>query len=78
MANCLPHFIVDCVARETSRFLRIRGDWKGRCGTSSASTPLCGPLVLLLLEEFRLVLCNSTSLRFMNQKFEIVGGCLCI
>ncbi|RVW88134.1 hypothetical protein CK203_042869 [Vitis vinifera] len=59
--------------RETLGFLRISGDWKGCCGIYFTSTPLFGPLVLSLLEEFHLVLFNSTGFRFVTQKFEIVG-----
>ena len=54
LVNCLPHFIVDCLAKE--RIFRIRGDRKGRYGIYFTSIPPYGPLVLLLLEEFLLVL----------------------
>ena len=46
-----------------------------RCKTNmDSAAPLCGPLVLLLLEEFHLVVYNSTGLLFVIQKFEMVGG----
>ena len=67
-----------CGKRETLGFFRIRGDRKGCYGIYFIYIPLYGPLVLLLLEEFLLVFYNSTGLRFVIQKFEIVGVYLCI
>ena len=67
-----------CGKRETLGFFRIRGDRKGCYGIYFISIPLYGPLVLLLLKEFLLVFYNSTGLRFVTQKFEIVGDYLCI
>ena len=59
-------------------FFRISGDRKGCYGICFPSTPLFGPHVLLLLEEFHLMLFNSTGFQFVIQKFEMVGGCLCV
>ena len=78
MANRLPHFVVDCVVREALVFLRIREDRKGCYEIYFICIPFYEPLVLLLLEEFRLVFYNLTGLRFVLQKFEIVGDYLCI
>ena len=71
MANRLPNFSMDGVVR--LGFLRIRGEWKRCYGIYFISIPLFGPLVLQLLEEFLLAFYNSTRLRFVIQKFEIVG-----
>ena len=67
-----------CGKRETLGFFRIRGDWKEYYGIYLISIPLYGHFVLLLLGEFLLVFYNSTGLRFVIQKFEIVGVYLCI
>ena len=59
-------------------FFRISGDRKGCYGIHFTSTLLFGPLVLSHLEEFHLMLFNSIGFQFVIQKFEIVGGYLCI
>ena len=48
-----------CGKREIQGFFRIKGDRNGCCGIDFTLTPLYGLLVLLLLEEFYLVLHNS-------------------
>ena len=69
---------MDCVVRETLEFLRIKENWKGCYEIYFICIPFYGPLVLLFLEEFLLVFYNLTGLRFVLQKFEIVGDYLCI
>ena len=70
--------IIKITCLKTLGFLRIRGDRKGCYEIYFISLPLYGPLVLLLLEEFLLVFYNSIRLRFVIQKFEIVGVYHCI
>ena len=73
MENCFSPYCGLCGKRETLGFFRIMRDRKGSYGIYFTSIPLYGPLVLLLLEEFLLVLYNWIGLRFVIQKFEIVG-----
>ena len=67
-----------CGKREMLGFFRIRRDRKGCYGIYFTPIPLYWPLVLLLLEEFLLVFYNSTRLRVVIRKFDIVGVYLCI
>ena len=53
MENCMSLFGFDlCGKREMQGFLRIKRDWKERCGKYCTFIHLCGFLAPLFLEEF--------------------------
>ena len=51
MANCMPLFVMVCLAREMQGFLRIKRERKGNYETYFTYFPLCGLHVSLYLEE---------------------------
>ena len=63
--------------KDSEKLFLVLLTWKEQ-NMAFGSTPLFGSLVLSLLEEFHLMLFNSTGFWFVIQKFETIGGRLCL
>ena len=68
LANWLPYYALDCLAREMLRSLRKSGEQKRCYGIYFTFTPPCGPLVPSPLEAFHSMLFNSASFQFVSQR----------